>query len=263
MGSRNEEYEGTGFVTGKRANLQAVPETGRFFETNFPRLISIVSMSSFERDCLAESLRHAFPDSDIRTFADEDVWKVDVGGRKERQIVLYSLGAANLSSEDTRQRLRDFVGRAGEQCRVIVLAQSEDTASLFDALECGAAGFIPPSVGLEDLVETMRVSSSRSVLVSRKSMLALRRAVTAQQTRTESGLERCFTDRQLDVARALQKGAANKTIAYELNLCESTVKVHIRNIMRKLNATNRTQAAFKLNQIANGTLKPDIQVQSD
>jgi DNA-binding NarL/FixJ family response regulator len=37
---------------------------------------------------------------------------------------------------------------------------------------------------------------------------------------------------------------ANKLIAYELNMCESTVKVHIRNIMKKLNATNRTQVAY-------------------
>jgi FixJ family two-component response regulator len=37
---------------------------------------------------------------------------------------------------------------------------------------------------------------------------------------------------------------ANKLIAYELNMCESTVKVHVRNIMKKLNATNRTQVAY-------------------
>jgi DNA-binding NarL/FixJ family response regulator len=37
---------------------------------------------------------------------------------------------------------------------------------------------------------------------------------------------------------------ANKLIAYELAMCESTVKVHIRNIMKKLNATNRTQVAY-------------------
>ncbi len=72
------------------------------------------------------------------------------------------------------------------------------------------------------------------------------------------GLERFFTERQLAVARALQRGDANKIIAYDLGLCESTVKVHIRNIMRKLKATNRTQAAFRLNELANGS--DDIEV---
>lgn len=55
-----------------------------------------------------------------------------------------------------------------------------------------------------------------------------------------------FTARQSAVAEGLRRGKANKIIAYELNLCESTVKVHIRNIMKKLGATNRTEVAYKI-----------------
>jgi DNA-binding NarL/FixJ family response regulator len=47
------------------------------------------------------------------------------------------------------------------------------------------------------------------------------------------------------VLRALREGKANKIIAYELNMRESTVKVHVRNIMKRLNARNRTEVAFK------------------
>ena len=53
-----------------------------------------------------------------------------------------------------------------------------------------------------------------------------------------------FTRRQVAVIDALRKGKANKIIAYELNMCESTVKVHVRNIMKKLNAKNRTEVAY-------------------
>jgi DNA-binding NarL/FixJ family response regulator len=48
------------------------------------------------------------------------------------------------------------------------------------------------------------------------------------------------------IALARAGGKANKIIAYEMELCESTVKVHIRNIMKKLHASNRTEVAFKL-----------------
>jgi DNA-binding NarL/FixJ family response regulator len=58
-----------------------------------------------------------------------------------------------------------------------------------------------------------------------------------------------FTAREADVVEALRQGKANKIIAYELNLCESTVKVHIRSIMRKLKATNRTEVAYKLRDV--------------
>jgi DNA-binding NarL/FixJ family response regulator len=53
-----------------------------------------------------------------------------------------------------------------------------------------------------------------------------------------------FTRREAQVLEQLQQGKANKVIAYELNISESTVKVHVRNIMKKLHATNRTQVAF-------------------
>lgn len=61
----------------------------------------------------------------------------------------------------------------------------------------------------------------------------------------EAVLQNRLTTRQLAVLNHLQQGKANKVIAFELGMSESTVKVHIRNIMRKTGATNRTQAAFK------------------
>jgi len=45
--------------------------------------------------------------------------------------------------------------------------------------------------------------------------------------------------------RAIQQGKSNKVIAYELNMCLSTVKVHVRNVMRKMGAKNRTDVAMK------------------
>ena len=58
-----------------------------------------------------------------------------------------------------------------------------------------------------------------------------------------------FTARQTSVIDALRMGKSNKTIAYELNMCESTVKVHVRNIMKRLKAKNRTQVAFLASQL--------------
>ena len=49
---------------------------------------------------------------------------------------------------------------------------------------------------------------------------------------------------------ALKCGKPNKIIAYELNMQESTVKVHVRNVMRKLKARNRTEVVYKLNEMA-------------
>jgi DNA-binding NarL/FixJ family response regulator len=65
-----------------------------------------------------------------------------------------------------------------------------------------------------------------------------------------------FTQRQSQILECLRRGMANKLIAYELDMCESTVKVHIRNIMKKLNATNRTQVAYLTRGFFEGQHQP-------
>jgi DNA-binding NarL/FixJ family response regulator len=59
-----------------------------------------------------------------------------------------------------------------------------------------------------------------------------------------------LTSRQMAVLSHLQQGKANKIIAHELSMSESTVKVHVRNIMRKMGATNRTEAAYKAQKLS-------------
>ena len=64
-----------------------------------------------------------------------------------------------------------------------------------------------------------------------------------------------FTRREKEVLHRLRQGMQNKIIAYELGISESTVKVHLRNVMKKLNASNRTQVAFMLRRL------PELQEQ--
>jgi DNA-binding NarL/FixJ family response regulator len=70
----------------------------------------------------------------------------------------------------------------------------------------------------------------------------------AKPTKSTFGM---FTAKQAAVIEAIRRGKANKAIAYELNMCESTVKVHVRTIMKKLKANNRTQVAYIANQMLN------------
>jgi DNA-binding NarL/FixJ family response regulator len=65
------------------------------------------------------------------------------------------------------------------------------------------------------------------------------------QPEAEASSREMLTSRQSEVLRELRQGKPNKIIAYELGMSESTVKVHVRNLMRKLGATNRTQVVFK------------------
>ena len=86
-------------------------------------------------------------------------------------------------------------------------------------------------------------------------------AMRAETLELTSHHDASFTPREIEVLHRLRQGLQNKIIAYELGISESTVKVHLRNVMKKLNASNRTQVAFMLRRqphlTSNGAAAPE------
>ncbi|MGO4839893.1 helix-turn-helix transcriptional regulator, partial [Rhizobiaceae sp. 2RAB30] len=97
-------------------------------------------------------------------------------------------------------------------------------------------------------IEAIGLALAGGIFVPASSVFAMRQVLDtgSSPTRPMAGM---FTARQAEVVEALRRGKANKIIAYELKLRESTVKVHIRNIMKKVKATNRTEVAYKINDL--------------
>ncbi|HEV2263959.1 MAG TPA: response regulator transcription factor [Stellaceae bacterium] len=85
--------------------------------------------------------------------------------------------------------------------------------------------------------------------------------VPLEQILRENATEllRTLTPRERGVLEFLQRGMANKTIAYRLNMSSSTVKVHVHNIMVKLNARNRTEVAVAASRFVNSSAATDIE----
>lgn len=68
---------------------------------------------------------------------------------------------------------------------------------------------------------------------------------------------RNLTPRQLDVVGELMRGSSNKTISHALGMKEATVKVHLRNVMKKLGCTNRVQVVLRMGLTALAAPKPE------
>jgi DNA-binding NarL/FixJ family response regulator len=132
---------------------------------------------------------------------------------------------------------------------IVILSDLEDPNVIVGALDQGARGYIPTTLTLEVAVNALRLVKAGGTFVPASSLIAVRRSVAGTVNPEQAG-ERLFTARQAAVVEALRRGKANKIIAYELNMRESTVKVHVRNIMRKLKARNRTEVAFMTNGLA-------------
>jgi len=127
------------------------------------------------------------------------------------------------------------------ETRVLVLTSYVDDEKLFAAVNAGAAGYLLKDVKPEQLAEAIRAVSRGEAL--------LHPAATARLMREFAGERRTsradkLTKRELDVLRLIAQGRANKEIALELGVAAKTVKVHVSNILDKLDLADRTQAAL-------------------
>ncbi len=137
---------------------------------------------------------------------------------------------------------------AGCSAPVVVLSDTEDVDVVMSLMSKGASGFMPADITIEVAAHALRLVAAGGQYFPAGSLLAARRIMDEPQAAL-SGAKGMFTRRQVAVIDALRKGKANKIIAYELNMCESTVKVHVRTIMKKLNAKNRTEVAYLANEL--------------
>jgi DNA-binding NarL/FixJ family response regulator len=209
--------------------------------------IVIVDRRALDRECLARSLREHNPTLEFRTVESiEELRRLD-GAKAAPSALLLILGSRKVTEQSARDEIVSLVS-AFKNIPVIVIADSDDPVQILSALESGARGYIPSNVRLQVAAEAIGLARAGGVFVPARAFLSLRETIlsTANGARP---LHSIFTAREADVVEALRQGKANKIIAYELNLCESTVKVHIRSIMRKLKATNRTEVAYKLRDV--------------
>lgn len=133
---------------------------------------------------------------------------------------------------------------------LVVLSDVGDTQQsqvLRNTLRTGAHGFIPTrTTGIQMAIAAIRFGKAGGTFAPLDQLLTSR--PDRQPSQPEGAQQSRLTSRQTAVLTHLQQGKANKIIAYELGMSESTVKVHVRNIMRRMGATNRTQAAYKAQQ---------------
>jgi DNA-binding NarL/FixJ family response regulator len=143
-------------------------------------------------------------------------------------VTLMDLRLPDMSGIDTMIAIRtEFSG-----ARIIMLTTFEGDVEVQRALEAGARGYMLKSMPPKDLVEVIR-----QVHAGKKRVPAELAAQLAEHLSDEA-----LTDREVDVLRHVAGGNRNRDIAEQLFISEETVKVHVKHIMEKLGANDRTQA---------------------
>ena len=170
----------------------------------------------------------------------DDCTRADIDSAKVA-FVLYNRHHRPPSDPEEEGNL-ERLGEMFAAAPIIFLSDSEDPDRVLEALERGVRGYIPTSATIEIVVGAARLISAGGTFVPASSLLSLTHS--GEQPRPATPLAGQFTHRQLAVLHLVRQGKANRTIARELAMSESTVKAHVRNVMQKLKATNRTQIVF-------------------
>jgi DNA-binding NarL/FixJ family response regulator len=143
-------------------------------------------------------------------------------------ITLMDLRLADMNGIDAIKKIREHHPLA----RIIVLTTYRGDVQALRALKAGAMGYLLKATLRRDLLETIRAvySGQRRVPAEVASELA------------QHAMDDALTEREIEVLKQVAAGCSNKVIAERLLITEDTVKGHVRNILSKLEASDRTHA---------------------
>jgi DNA-binding NarL/FixJ family response regulator len=196
-----------------------------------PVTILLVDGRPLVRECLARGIGAEWPEAHVAVTGWDGLASV-TGGK----MALCLVSLAGGGSLDT---IRAMLPEAG----IVVLGDDDGYAQVARAAAQGARGYFSTAVDLAVLVQGMRLvlmgGTAMPLAIQPKPATSPDASIPCSRFSAE-----LFTPKELEVLRALATGLPNKLIAHELSICETTVKVHLRHIFRKLGTTNRTHAAL-------------------
>ena len=154
-------------------------------------------------------------------------------------VVVMDLKMPGLTGEDAIRQIIDL----DPDARIIALTTFGGLDSIRETVAAGAVGYILKNSLRRDIVRAIRTVAAGGRFLEGEVAETLATAYDKPS----------LTPRELDVLRTLALGHSNKNIAYALGISEATVKVHLRAIMEKLGAKDRTEAVMKALQ--RGTIR--------
>ncbi|QMT33691.1 response regulator transcription factor [Conchiformibius steedae DSM 2580] len=141
-----------------------------------------------------------------------------------------------------REALAQILSSRPEQT-VIILTVSEDSEDLTECMRLGARGFLLKNIHADFLVDAVKKAFHGDNVFSPEMTARLVQSLIRPQAPAESCALDTLTPREMEILGHLAVGHSNKIIARQLDLAESTIKVHVQNILRKLELNSRVQAA--------------------
>jgi len=195
------------------------------------------------REALRGAIGRLLPSATLREAEDTDGLYAMVEADPDADLLLLDLNIPGANGFSALVYLRAQY----PELPVVIVSAREEPAVMRRALDHGAMGFIPKSTDAQVLGEAIR-----QVLDGNRWAPPAAGAAPATSPDEQDVAERIreLTPQQFRVLQMLATGLLNKQIAFELGVAEATVKAHMSAILRKLGASNRTQAVLVAGRLA-------------
>lgn len=217
--------------------------------------IALIDYYRLTQECLTKVFDDMHPGISISSFL--TVKDCIAEARSDLDLIIYHPHGTEIS-EMTIMQTSAAICQAFPTIPVIIFSDADvvqQSKFMRAALKSGARGFVPTQTA------SLAITLAAIHFVKAGGTFAPVDLLLTTRPDRSPGRQNRLTSRQVAVLSHLQQGKANKIIAYELGMSESTVKVHVRNIMRKMGATNRTQVAYKAQRLLqdfDGTRPKDL-----
>jgi DNA-binding NarL/FixJ family response regulator len=226
--------------------------------TRLPISMALIDPKPLTRQSIGDLLAEAFPEyAMVAVSTCDELLEIDGRWIGKLNLAVVYIRDQRLTNTCVQSAL-ELLRMRFPEASTVVLADSDDVDEVNRALAYGVRGYIPTSVEWEVAVAALRLVSAGGTFVPAD---ALRSTASKPGDQPEGerqgrsdGLD--LTPRELSVIDLLREGKPNKLIAARLDMQENTVKVHVRNILKKLNAANRTHAAFVANRLLSQNREP-------
>jgi len=156
----------------------------------------------------------------------------------EPDIILLDLNMKGMSGLDTLSGLR----QEGVTSRVVILTVSDAKSDVVRLLRAGADGYLLKDTEPDLLLEKLKYAMQGHRVISEAVEAYL---FELKQAADEDEWLDSLTPREMQILTQLAEGLSNRTISEQLHISEGTVKVHVKNLLRKANAKSRTEMAVR------------------
>lgn len=154
-------------------------------------------------------------------------------------LILLDLNMPDTNGVEVLKQLR----AEGVASRIVMFTVSDHEEDVVAALKSGADGYLLKDMEPEDLLEQLRQAALGKMVVSERLTTLLAEALRNQRSRPAGPDIASLTAREMQIMRLIAEGLSNKMIARRLDVTEGTVKVHVKNLLKKMQLRSRVEVA--------------------